>query len=659
MQIIESFGAPAVPPSPSQSVRRLDHGVLASLAGFAVGTATVAYALWRPLPGLPLPDGGLWHHLATYPSLLANTLSFGRVCPDAWFDDPAAGQVTSSAVHVRLLPACIAGALIAFRWGKRALHPQPVLKHLSGPRLLEGREAQVAAERYSVAERGGPKVAGFARLHPALRLSKRTWCRHVLISGSVGSGKTQILYPIVRSVVRRKKKLFVLDIKGDYTAALRRAMILSPFDARSVYWDIAADLRDLAAASTFASAMIPTEQGSNSFFATAADLLLTGCIRTLQQRAGVRWTWADLDFLLNLSVDELAPLLAEHYAKAHPLLTAGDSTAANILATLSAYTRTISQLAESFGAGVDAEGRPRKRLSLVAWAQDTYEGCPTIVAQAGTDPGLTQRFLAAVLDTLVPQIMALPDDVSEDGRAIVVALDEISAVGRLKNLVPLVDKGRSKSCAVILGVQDLAMLAASQGEAFARALPGMVGTHIYTQTQIGPTRDQWAKMLGECRVMWTTPGAGPSHPPVVHEEMRAVVAPTDLTTKLGYRKDKKAPNGFFIRAMACLGEDYWVLDWPGVVMPKKRRSHVPAAWMVAPSSVSASGRDPFSFVDRSDGKMLATNERGRPPHGEGDEESESGQPTVVTPQHLNPMTPFVADVTRHVQNGLTNMEIAA
>lgn len=659
MQIVQSFGTPAVPPSPSQSVRRLDHGVLASLIGFAIGTASVAYVLWRPLPGLPLPDGSLWHHLATYPSLLANTLSLGRVCPDAWFDDPAAGQVRPLTVHLRLLPACITGALIAFQWGRRALHPQPILKHLAGPRLLEGREAQAAAQRYSIMERGGERVRGFARLHPSLPLSKRTWCRHVLISGSVGSGKTQILYPIVRSVVRRKKKLFVLDIKGDYTAALRRALILSPFDARSVYWDIAADLRDLAAASTFASAMIPAEQGSNGFFATAADLLLTGCIRTLQQRAGVRWTWADLDFLLNLSAAELAPLLLAHYAKAHPLLTAGDSTAANILATLSAYTRTISQLAESFGAGVDPQGRPRKRLSLVAWAQDTYEGCPTIVAQAGTDPGLTQRFLAAVLDTLVPQIMALPDDVSEDGRAIVVALDEISAVGRLKNLVPLVDKGRSKACSVILGVQDLAMLAASQGEAFAKALPGMVGTHIYTQTQIGPTRDQWAKMLGERRVMWTTPGTGPGHPPVVHEEMRAVVAPTDLTTKLGYRKDRKAPNGFSIRAMACLGEDYWVLDWPGVVMPKKRRSHVPAAWTVGASSTSALGRDALAFADRSEGQAKAAHEQGQPPHDEGGEESESGQPTIAPPQPLNLMTPFVADVARHVQSGLTNMEISA
>lgn len=72
------------------------------------------------------------------------------------------------------------------------------------------------------------------------------------------------------------------------------------------------------------------------------------------------------------------------------------------------------------------------------------------------------------------------------------------------------------------------------------------GTHIYTQTQIGPTRDQWAKMLGERRVVWITPGAGLGHPPV-HEEMRAVVAPTDLTTKLGYRKDRKAPNGFSTR----------------------------------------------------------------------------------------------------------------
>jgi hypothetical protein len=412
------------------------------------------------------------------------------------------------------MPACITGALLAVKWARRALQPQSMLTHLSGPRLLEGHEGETEAVRFAVRERGGAKVPGFIRLHPLLDLSKRTWCRHMLVSGSVGSGKTQIIWPIVQQIRQRRKKLFLLDVKGDYTSAIKNALILSPWDRRSVYLDIAADIRTSAAASAFASAMIPREDGSNSFFSTAAELILTGCLRALQKRAGTRWHWDDLDFLLNLSAAELAPAMADYYAKAHPLLKAGDSTAANIMASVSSYTQTISQLAEAFKSGQDEKGRPRKRLSLVAWAKDDYEGCPTIIAHAGPDTGLTQRYLAAVIDTVVPTIMQLPDDVTEDGRAIFFVLDELSTIGRVKNLASLIDKGRSKGCSVIVGVQDRAQLAATHGEHFARALPGMIGSHIVTQTQIGPTRQELAAMLGERRVVWTAPSPTKERTPI-------------------------------------------------------------------------------------------------------------------------------------------------
>lgn len=643
MDIITSFGPPSVPPSPSQSIRRSDHGLFAGAAGFVLGSLPLAWALWRPLPWMPLPDGGLWRHLATYPELLANTLSLGHLCRDAWFDDPAAGQVSVVAVHVRLLPACITGALLAVKWARRALQPQSMLKHLSGPRLLEGTDAETEAVRFAVHERGGPKVSGFIRLHPLLDLSKRTWCRHMLVSGSVGSGKTQIIWPIVQQIRRRRKKLFLLDVKGDYTSAIKNALILSPWDRRSAYLDIAADIRTSAAASAFASAMIPREEGSNSFFSTAAELILTGCLRALQKRAGTRWHWEDLDFLLNLSAKELAPCLADYYAKAYPLLTAGDSTSANIMASVSSYTQTISQLAEAFKSGQDEKGQPRKRLSLVAWAKDDYEGCPTIIAHAGPDTGLTQRYLAAVIDTVVPTIMQLPDDVSETGRAIFFVLDELSTIGKVKNLASLIDKGRSKGCSVIVGVQDRAQLAATHGEHFAKALPGMIGSHIVTQTQIGPTRQELAAMLGERRVAWTAPSPTKERTQITHEESRVVVSPTDLTMKLGFRRNKRAPHGFVIRALACLGEDYLMLDWPGVPMPKKRRAHVPAAWTLP----SVSEWDAAAQAAPDDA------------HTDDGEESESGQPKIATGGPTARMAPLVADVTAHVQAGLASMEIAA
>lgn len=661
MQIINSFGTPSVPPSPSQKVRRLDHGLLAAAGGFAFGMIPVAWALWHPLPGSPLPDGGLWRHLTTYPSLLANTLSFGHMCPNAWFDDPAATQVSVAAVHLRLMPACITGAVLAVKWACHVLQPQSMLKHVSGPQLLEGKDAQAAAVRFAAQERGGVKVPGFIRLHPLLDLSKRTWCRHFFIAGSVGSGKTQIIWPIVQQIRRRRKKLFLLDVKGDYTAAIKGALILSPWDRRSVYLDIAADIRTSAAASAFASAMIPREEGSNSFFSTAAELILTGCLRALQRRTGTKWHWEDLDLLLNLSAAELAPCLAEHYAKAHPLLTAGDSTSANVMASVSSYTQTISQLAEAFGSGLDERGRPRKRLSLVAWAKDDYEGCPTIIAHAGPDTGLTQRYLAAVIDTLVPTIMQLPDDVSEGGRTIFFVLDELSTIGKVKNLAALIDKGRSKGCSVIVGVQDRAQLAAIHGENFSKALPGMIGSHIITQTQIGPTRNELAAMLGDRRVAWTAPSPTKERIPLTHEESRPVVTSTDLTMKLGPRRGKRYPNGYVIRALACLGEDYLMLDWPGAPMPKKRRAHVPAAWILpsisegeaAANHASLEARDPVSGLAKHQGNQDIR------AGTDGDAESENGQPQVTERQLSARMVPLVADVSQHVQAGLAAMEIAA
>jgi hypothetical protein len=661
MQVINSFGAPSVPPSPSQKIRRLDHGLLAGAVGFALGAVPVAWTLWHSLPGVPLPEGGLWRHLATYPELLTNTLSFGHMCPNAWFDDPAATEVSVAAVHLRLLPACVTGALLAWSWARRALQPQSILKHLSGPQLLEGPEAKAEAVRFAARERGGKKVPGFIRLHPLLDLSKRTWCRHLFIAGSVGSGKTQLIWPIVQQIRRRRKKLFLLDVKGDYTAAIKGALILSPWDRRSVYLDIAADVRTSAAASAFASAMIPREEGSNGFFSTAAELILTGCIRALQKRTGTKWHWEDLDFLLNLSAAELAPCLADYYAKAHPLLTAGDSTSANVMATLSSYTQTISQLAEAFKSGMDEQGRPRKRLSLVAWAKDDYVGCPTIIAHAGPDTGLTQRYLAAVIDTLVPTIMQLPDDVSEEGRAIFFVLDELSTIGKVKNLASLIDKGRSKGCSVIVGVQDRAQLAAIHGEHFSKALPGMIGSHIVTQTQIGPTRNELAVMLGERRVTWTVASPTKERTPITHEESRAVVSPADLTMKLGPRRGKRYPNGYVIRALACLGEDYLLLDWPGAPMPKKRRSHVPAAWTLPSVSeweAAEASRPPMEVLDLNSESANDYRSDDTDADADGDE-SESGQPKVTSHQQAARMAPLVADVTAHVQAGLASMEIAA
>jgi len=578
--VLDQFGAPPANVGASQRVRRWDTGLLAGGAAFTATLLAIGWVLWHPLPGSPVvPPGGLLTQLAGYPHLFLASFSSSPHAIARWADNPAAGVVSRAALHVRLLPAWIA-ALVAGGFALKAgLVPRSNTAWVSGPRLLEDREAEQAALRIAAVEREGAKT-GFMALHPLLDMPKRRWTRHVLVYGGVGSGKTQILLPIMQAIVAKHGcKAFCVDTKGDYTSRFNTAAILSPWDARSHYWDIAADVRTGAQASAFAASIIPNENGANQFFATAATLILTGVIRALQQSRGIEWTWLDLDELLSCSSEQLAPVLEEHFRKAHPLVAGTGTSTESVMATLSAFTQTISQLAEAFGNGTHPDGTPRKRLSLVAWAKDGYRGRRVIVAQAGPDPGLTQRYLAAAINVLVPEIIspALPDDVSEDGRSIFFMLDELAAIGKV-HLGPLVDKGRSKGVAVVMGMQDQSQVAAIYGEHFAKALSGMVGTHIVCQMAMGDTRKHVAEMIGSQRVAITqadAAGAGSTH-----EEMRAIVQPSDLTSMLGRQVGKRyKPNRFAIRALANLGtEELLVLDWPGVVLPAGRRAFVPAAW---------------------------------------------------------------------------------
>jgi hypothetical protein len=590
--VFDSFGPPPSNLPPSSKVRRWDTAFLAGAFGFTSSLLAIGWVLWRPLPGSPIvPAGGLLAQLFDYPHLL---LATGPHALRAWADNPAAEQVAITALHVRLLPTWIAGLSIGCWLFSLGLRPHSLTDHVSGPQLLEGKEADEAAARMAAADRSSGKL-GWMRLHPLLDLPKRRWTRHMLIYGGVGSGKTQIILPIVQQIVSQRRKAFILDTKGDYTSRFPTACILSPWDRRSRYWDIAADVRTAAQADAFAASIVPDDNGPNRYFTVSAQLILAGCVRALQAGKVLDWTWRDLDTLLNASAKQLEPLLAEHHRKAHPIISGSEATTAAVMATLAAFTQTISQLAAAFGDGLHSDGRPRKRLSLVAWAKDDYTGKRVIVAQGGPDPGLTQRYLAAAINVLVPEIIspALPDDVSENGRALFFVLDELSAAGKLL-LAPLIDKGRSKSVCCILGFQDQAQIAEIYGNNFSKSMAGMVGTHIVCQLQTGETRDQIASLIGSHRVsIHTAPTA--SGPGSVHEEMRQLVQPHELTTMLGCRKGKRyGPAGFGIRALANLGGDnLLVLDWPGTVLPERRHAFVPARWTQppAPAALKAAEAD--------------------------------------------------------------------
>lgn len=414
------------------------------------------------------------------------------------------------------------------------------------------------------------------KLHPELHLPKSHWSRHVLMQGSVGSGKTQILLPIIEQIIRADHKLFLYDTKGDFTSYFRKPIIVCPFDERSYYWDIAADCRYPLQAAMLAEILIPgsPDQKNGDFWSMAARQLLVAAIRSLQAEKPGVWTWADLASLKNQSAEAMLPMIQQHFATAASLVENTESqTTASLLSTLVAQTKMIDDLAMAWP--VRKENR---RFAITEWAQDGYKGRKQVIVQSGPEEGMTKAYVSALVNLAVPEIISpkLPD--AEKDRFIGFVFDELASAGKI-NIGPLIDKGRSKGVVFIGAFQDISQIKATYGEDFQKALTSMVGTHVICQLQMGDTREKAAQQLGKHRVAYRTH----DEKAIVHEESRALISPGELTDRLGPRKSKQyGPHGFGVRAIVQMGGDPLLLDFPGVVMRTKRPGQIPARWMTQP-----------------------------------------------------------------------------
>ncbi|MDF9442106.1 DUF853 family protein [Stenotrophomonas acidaminiphila] len=479
------------------------------------------------------------------------------------------------ATWTRIGASLLLAGYLAVRVFLKEAKPVSNTWHLAGPQLLEGQEAIAEARRRSLTPKEAEADPFSMALHPDLVLPKKQWARHVLLTGSVGSGKSVILKHVLEQLVRMKAaKLFLYDIKGDFTSIFKRPIIVSPFDARSYVWDVASDVRTPTQAAAFAASLIPEGEGSSKFWTMAAQDLFIGCVRELQNTLPGTWGFPELAQLLRRPAAAMCEGMRHHYPRGAALVANAESqTTASVLSTLGGFTRLIDDLATAW------PKVGKRRFSMTEWIRDDYTGRKQVIVQSGPDPTLTKAYIAAMINVAVPDLIgpALPDN--EGGRGLYFVFDELTSAGRL-NIDPLLALGRSKGVVAVMAVQDHAQIELVYGEKTAQAFSSLVGTHVVCQVQMGATRDKLASQLGKHKIAWR------SHEDKaqVHEESRALISSGELTDRLGFRKGKRyGSEKWGIEAIVQMGGDVLLLAWPGKTYPQVREGQEPAEWTTKPA----------------------------------------------------------------------------
>ncbi len=476
-------------------------------------------------------------------------------------------------------------AVWAAMWVAR---PGPSEIHVAGRKLSESLD-EAQAEMQAEAKLSGEGI----RIHPSLSISRDRESRHGIVAGSVGGGKTVMLFPIIAQARRRGDRIIIHDNKGDFTRQLSGEITLfAPWDARSWAWDIGADVLTKADAQTVAARMIP--EGSDPMWSSGSRQILTAVMVECQSQFGKKWGFAELQRMASVDAEQLQKIVLRHVPEArHAVENPESKTTLSFLIQMGAYLSPICDLAAAW------ENRPK--FSFRRWLLDpnSREATrKTLVLQGnGRFSEMVRNYMQPIISVLGSVINSpqLPDD---SRRRVWLILDEFPQLGKIDNFSQFLEIGRSKGCCVWIGIQDIAQLRELYGDNTVDAWSSMVGTYLIARTQGVETPVWLSRLVGEKAIRRysssissaTAPlgqgGQGTTRNEQWESADVAVIRPDEVTSTLG-------PEAGGVRALFLTGGAtiYRLLfPWP----PQKfyRPSYDPAPWVLAGDETTDTPADP-------------------------------------------------------------------
>lgn len=486
--------------------------------------------------------------------------------------------------------ALVAGVSAGIYCGIRAGAAPPAERYVSGRQLIE------SPKQYARTIRRRETADGL-RIHPRIPLSKNRESQHFLLLGLSGSGKTQVVHRLIRNAMARGDQSLVYDYKGDLTAKYlddATTVLLAPWDARSVAWDIAADVPDIASARELAAALIPLPQTGDSKWAAGARQVLTGLIVALQTTQPGQWSIHDLSRTVSADGKTLAATLREYFPEAAPLLAdPSRNPGLSYIASLLDHLAPVHDLARLWSPDDTA------RWSVRRWLGGG-EAPRVIVGHNEGQTDLSGFLLRAVL-RLVLQRLGSPDFECAPTPTWLF-LDEFIQAGKLEPILSITEIARSKDVRAVLACQTISRLREIYGQNSADALADTIGTVLVGRSS-GATA-QWAsdwagnQNLDRFQASTSKTGGSTSWQRV----KEPVMPPEAFDARLGtFGRGRHLTNRLL---MLAGGDEIALIDWPLLRVPTIAQAYVPAPTptQTAPPRPVADDRPPATPGRRANTK---------------------------------------------------------
>jgi type IV conjugative transfer system coupling protein TraD len=311
--------------------------------------------------------------------------------------------------------------------------------------------------------------------------------RHFLITGSTGSGKTNLIHNLLLQIEKKKQPVIIIDQTGEMIAKYydeeRGDIIFNPFDARGKSWDFWADCGSREDLERFSKILISfnrKQSGSRSdpFWESAAEAVFNSCIEFLRPRN------ASIKDVVNMvcytDIAYLKTILANSEA-ARYLGDDSKQTASSICSVLAANAKPLSYLTEITDNGAFSM---KKYFTSIKNGSNAF----LFLATKPSARSLTLPLIACLTELALAELMEIGID---KNRRVWTIIDELPTLGLLPSLSPLMAEGRKYGACVIACMQSLNQLFDKYGQYAGSSIFGQFGTSFFFRN----TEPAIAKMI--------------------------------------------------------------------------------------------------------------------------------------------------------------------
>lgn len=321
--------------------------------------------------------------------------------------------------------------------------------------------------------------------------------RHVLLLGTTGSGKSQAIYNLLKTIRARGEPALIMDHGGETLQRFYRPgkdNIFNPFDKRSKKWGVFAEARRSYDWAKIAKFIVQDGQGDAASWHGRAQNLLANAMKQLAARGKMfQTTSALLEYLLRAELygkDDPTSLESLMVGTSSERLFApgSDRPLTSVLGIVSDALTAMEHLL------LREKGENDGDFAMADWVKDPGDSW-TFLSYTDASFAAIQPLFRILVASAIQNVMELRPDSS---RRFYFVLDELASLGRVPHFTDALAKFRKYGGCVIAGFQSISQIEDDElyGVKGAQTLMSCFNTQVLLRTMDAATAEAQSLLVG-------------------------------------------------------------------------------------------------------------------------------------------------------------------